>query len=86
MPSANPPTPFRKPGSMARPRAWRPYLRLMRLDRPIGTWLLFWPCVFGLAMGAAVQQRGFGGELRDWWLLDRVRLGRHRHARGGLHL
>jgi 4-hydroxybenzoate polyprenyltransferase len=29
----------------------RPYLRLMRLDRPIGTWLLFWPCVFGMALG-----------------------------------
>jgi 4-hydroxybenzoate polyprenyltransferase len=25
----------------------------MRLDRPIGAWLLFWPCVFGLALGAA---------------------------------
>ena len=22
----------------------QPYLRLARLDRPIGTWLLFWPC------------------------------------------
>jgi len=53
----------------AAPLRWRPYLRLMRLDRPIGTWLLFWPSVFGLAMGAAVQRRGFGGELRDWWLL-----------------
>ena len=30
---------------------WQPYLRLARLDRPIGTWLLFWPCVFGLALG-----------------------------------
>jgi 4-hydroxybenzoate polyprenyltransferase len=53
----------------------RPYLRLMRLDRPIGTWLLFWPSVFGLAMGAAVQLRGFGGELRDWWLLIVFALG-----------
>jgi 4-hydroxybenzoate polyprenyltransferase len=36
--------------------AWMgPYLRLMRLDRPIGTWLLFWPCVFGLALGAAAS-------------------------------
>jgi 4-hydroxybenzoate polyprenyltransferase len=34
------------------PRFVRPYLRLMRLDRPIGAWLLFWPCVFGLALGA----------------------------------
>ena len=22
----------------------QPYLKLARLDRPIGTWLLFWPC------------------------------------------
>jgi len=51
------------------PERIRPYLRLVRLDRPIGTWLLFWPSVFGLAMGAAVQGRGFGGELRDWWLV-----------------
>src|SRR5215831_11329213 len=33
----------------------QPYLRLMRLDRPIGAWLLYWPCVFGLALGASVQ-------------------------------
>ena len=30
-----------------------PYLRLMRLDRPIGIWLLFWPCIFGLQLGAS---------------------------------
>ncbi|GGE34429.1 4-hydroxybenzoate octaprenyltransferase [Agaricicola taiwanensis] len=30
----------------------RPYLRLARLDRPIGTWLLFWPCVWGAALAA----------------------------------
>ncbi len=41
------------------PRFMRPYLRLMRLDRPIGTWLLFWPCVFGLALGAAAEGRSF---------------------------
>src|ERR1700689_2128380 len=42
------------------PYAMQPYLRLMRLDRPIGTWLLFLPCVFGLALGAAFQLRGVG--------------------------
>lgn len=26
------------------PAAWRPYLELMRLDKPIGTVLLYWPC------------------------------------------
>ena len=30
----------------------QPYLRLARFDRPIGFWLLFWPCVFGLALGS----------------------------------
>jgi 4-hydroxybenzoate polyprenyltransferase len=43
----------RAPGGM------QPYLRLMRLDRPIGTWLLFLPCVFGLALGGAVTGHGF---------------------------
>ncbi len=33
------------------PAAWRPYARLARLDRPIGTWLLFLPCLWGLALG-----------------------------------
>jgi 4-hydroxybenzoate polyprenyltransferase len=32
----------------------------MRLDRPIGAILLLLPCVFGLALGAAVQHRGLG--------------------------
>ncbi len=27
------------------------YGRLMRLDKPTGTWLLFWPCVWGLVLG-----------------------------------
>ncbi len=27
------------------------YARLMRLDRPVGIWLLFWPCIWGLALG-----------------------------------
>src|SRR5215470_10953953 len=39
----------------AAPITMQPYLRLMRLDRPIGAWLLYWPCVFGLALGAAAQ-------------------------------
>src|ERR1700722_10728969 len=39
------------------PRSLQPYLRLMRLDRPIGAWLLYWPCVFGLALGAAAAGR-----------------------------
>jgi 4-hydroxybenzoate polyprenyltransferase len=34
----------------------------MRLDRPIGAWLLFWPCVFGLILGAIADERNF----TDW--------------------
>ena len=37
------------------PRVLRPYAELARLDRPIGGWLLFWPCVWGLALAAAPQ-------------------------------
>ena len=32
------------------PAALRPYASLMRIDRPIGTWLLFWPCAWGVAL------------------------------------
>ena len=38
----------------ALPRSARPYASLMRLDRPIGTWLLFWPCAWSVAL-AGVQ-------------------------------
>ncbi|XP_066998844.2 4-hydroxybenzoate polyprenyltransferase, mitochondrial isoform X2 [Anabrus simplex] len=30
----------------------QPYLKLMRIDRPIGSWLLFWPCGWSIAMCA----------------------------------
>lgn len=30
----------------------RPYLRLMRADRPIGTWLLLWPGLWSIALAA----------------------------------
>jgi 4-hydroxybenzoate polyprenyltransferase len=48
------------------PQRWKPYARLARLDRPIGTWLLFWPCVFGLILGAAADERRFL-DWRDAW-------------------
>ena len=32
------------------PRAWQPYLLLARVDRPIGTWLLFLPGVWGILL------------------------------------
>jgi len=34
------------------PRAAQPYLRLMRADRPIGSWLLLLPCWWALALAA----------------------------------
>ncbi|KAM9330513.1 4-hydroxybenzoate polyprenyltransferase, mitochondrial [Gastrophryne carolinensis] len=30
----------------------QPYLRLMRLDKPIGTWLLYLPCTWSIALAA----------------------------------
>ncbi|MGB3337609.1 MAG: 4-hydroxybenzoate octaprenyltransferase [Devosia sp.] len=41
----------------------KPYARLARWDRPIGFWLLFWPCVWGLGL-AAVANPSLGF---DWW-------------------
>ncbi len=41
----------------ALPRAVRPYASLMRLDRPIGAWLLFWPCAWSVAL-AGMGSRG----------------------------
>ena len=34
----------------ALPTAMRPYASLMRIDRPIGTWLLYWPCAWSIAL------------------------------------
>ena len=34
----------------ALPPRLRPYASLMRLDRPIGTWLLYWPCAWSVAL------------------------------------
>jgi len=45
--------------------AWsRPYLRLSRADRPIGTWLLLLPCWWGVALAAAQN----GPRLFDLWI------------------
>jgi 4-hydroxybenzoate polyprenyltransferase len=35
------------------PRAWLPYLLLARVDRPIGTWLLFLPGLWGILLAGA---------------------------------
>ena len=41
----------------ALPARVRPFASLMRLDRPIGTWLLYWPCAWGVALAG----------VRDHW-------------------
>ncbi|MGH6706109.1 MAG: 4-hydroxybenzoate octaprenyltransferase [Sphingomicrobium sp.] len=48
----------------ALPSAVRPFASLMRLDRPIGTWLLYWPCAWSVALA------GVRGEVALFaWLL-----------------
>lgn len=62
------------------PEPARPYLRLIRLDRPIGSWLLLFPCWWGVALASdgapdlrlivlfavgAVVMRGAGCILND---------------------
>ncbi|XP_054718127.1 4-hydroxybenzoate polyprenyltransferase, mitochondrial-like [Uloborus diversus] len=37
----------------AMPKGIQPYLKLMRIDKPIGTWLLLWPCFWSLSMASA---------------------------------
>ncbi len=51
----------------ALPAAARPYASLMRLDRPIGAWLLFWPCAWSVALS--------GGAIARWDLLAWFALG-----------
>jgi 4-hydroxybenzoate polyprenyltransferase len=36
----------------ALPPRLRPFASLMRLDRPIGSWLLYWPCAWSVALAA----------------------------------
>jgi len=38
------------------PADWHPFMRLMRLDRPIGTWLLLLPGLWSIAMSATRWQ------------------------------
>ncbi len=40
-------------GDLYAPPDLKPYLRLSRADRPIGTWLLLLPCWWGVFLGAA---------------------------------
>lgn len=55
------------------PAATRPYLRLSRADRPIGTWLLFIPCLWGLGLAIAADPQG--ARAADLWTLVGCGLG-----------
>ncbi len=78
---------IRADGWVARlPQGWRPYALLMRLDRPIGSWLLFLPGLWAFALAApswgrglwltalfglgAVLMRGAGCVVNDLWDRD----------------
>jgi len=78
---------MRAGGWVARlPEGWRPYALLMRLDRPIGSWLLVLPGFWALALAApswgrglwlaflfglgAVLMRGAGCVVNDLWDRD----------------
>ncbi len=80
-------TDIRAGGWVARlPEAWRPYALLMRLDRPIGSWLLVLPGFWAFALAApswglglwltflfglgAVLMRGAGCVVNDLWDRD----------------
>lgn len=68
------------------PDGWRPYALLMRLDRPIGSWLLFLPALWAFALAAqdwaqglalallfglgSVVMRGAGCVVNDLWDRD----------------
>ncbi|NQV43984.1 MAG: 4-hydroxybenzoate octaprenyltransferase [Rhodospirillales bacterium] len=55
MAESRPPTTDIPPASwvdLFAPAALRPYLRLARLDRPIGTWLLLLPCWWSIALAS----------------------------------
>jgi 4-hydroxybenzoate polyprenyltransferase len=51
----------------ALPRPMRPFASLIRLDRPIGAWLLYWPGAWSVVLAGPR-----GGE---WWLLAWLALG-----------
>ncbi len=50
----------------AAPASWRPYLRLARFDRPIGAWLLLFPCWWAQALAELSLQRPYPN---PWYLV-----------------
>jgi 4-hydroxybenzoate polyprenyltransferase len=53
----------------ALPARVRPFASLIRLDRPIGAWLLFWPCAWSVALA------GMGTGASGWILILWLALG-----------
>src|SRR4051812_44090596 len=50
------------------PQPLRDFAQLARFDRPIGWWLLFWPCAWGVWLAEA----GWQFELVAWLLLGSI--------------
>lgn len=51
------------------PPFFRPYALLARFDRPIGWWLLFWPCAFGIALAGGLREHW---DLLFWMLIGAI--------------
>lgn len=65
--TATPDTQYR--GLVGRlPASLRPYALLGRFDRPIGWWLLFWPCAWGVWLAGGLERWG----LVLWLLLGSI--------------
>lgn len=52
----------------ALPQPLRDYAQLARFDRPIGWWLLFWPCVWGLWLAGGAAR----WDLLLWFLVGAI--------------
>ena len=46
------------------PMGWRPWLRLSRAERPIGTWLLLLPCWWGIGLAMMADRPAW----QDLWI------------------
>ena len=58
----------------ALPQPLRDLAQLARFDRPIGWWLLFWPCAWGLLLAGGAHDLGLGGclALLGWLLAGSI--------------
>jgi 4-hydroxybenzoate polyprenyltransferase len=57
------------------PAAWRPYASLIRLDRPIGAWLLFWPGAWSVALAGMGERPPATLGMSGWALVAWLALG-----------